>query len=215
MFYWVVFIYFCQQAHLTLHAQCVISFPSEAKNLGPGDFPLISLPILYILLFLFLYIFSSLNFFFSSQHMTTWSSPSPCAHLYPSGTMSAAMQNISQHVCSHMSFFNHGFFILREFCSHSSQIKLLSFTWKNIQCVHCCHFLSWSNPHTENNLGPKKTLSLSPLPHCISLLCLQKQFKLWLNIWHTFLYLSRLPYATLKTHKDGDCQAFVKTPTNC
>lgn len=31
------FVYFSQQAHRALHAQCVISFPSKAKNIGPGD----------------------------------------------------------------------------------------------------------------------------------------------------------------------------------
>lgn len=30
-------IFFSQQAHLTLHAQCLVSFPSKAKNISPGD----------------------------------------------------------------------------------------------------------------------------------------------------------------------------------
>uniref|UniRef100_A0A3Q4H169 DENN/MADD domain containing 4C n=1 Tax=Neolamprologus brichardi TaxID=32507 RepID=A0A3Q4H169_NEOBR len=31
------FYYFLQQAHLALHAQCLISFPSKTQNLGPGQ----------------------------------------------------------------------------------------------------------------------------------------------------------------------------------
>ena len=214
--YWVVFIYCLSTG--TSHTSCTMChfLPLRGQESWSRWFPpyIIANPI-YTFIFVFIY-FLIIEFLLQlSAHDNLILSQPVCTPLplrYNERWRCRTFLNMYVPICpfsSMVSLFWENFVRIRaKLSSCPSPEKIFSVFIAVIFCLD--QILTRKTTLAQKNIESFSAASLHKF------YCVCKSNSSCDSIFDLPFYtLSRLPYATLKTHKDGDCQAFVKTPTNC